>query len=196
MSYVDPLTLLFASIFTSNILLANFLGTCSFIAISKDVNSASGLGIAVILVLVLSSTISWFLLHFILIPYNMMYLDLFVYIIVVAAVVQALEMIIERVSPALYMSLGIYLPLIVANCAILGVVLFMEIRNYDLLQAMIFGFGSGVGWWLAIVSAAAMRNKYDKAPIPAGLQGPGITLVTMGFMAMAFVGFSGILRVQ
>jgi Na+-transporting NADH:ubiquinone oxidoreductase subunit E len=94
------------------------------------------------------------------------------------------------------MSLGIYLPLIVANCAILGVVLFMEIRSYDLLQSAVFGFGSGVGWWLAIIAAAAIRKKVDKGPIPAGLQGPGITLITMGFMAMAFVGFSGILRVQ
>ena len=196
MSYVDPITLLFASIFTSNILLANFLGTCSFIAISKDIGSANGLGIAVIVVLVLSAAISWPILHFVLIPFNMIYLDLFVYIIVVAAVVQALEMIIERVSPALYMSLGIYLPLIVANCAILGVVLFMEIRNYDFSQSVIFGLGSGIGWWMAITAAAAMRKKIDKAPVPAGLQGPGITLITMGFMAMAFVGFSGILRVQ
>jgi Na+-transporting NADH:ubiquinone oxidoreductase subunit E len=196
MSYVDPITLLFASIFTSNILLANFLGTCSFIAISKDLKSANGLGVAVIVVLVLSTVISWGLLHALLIPMNMIYLDLFVYIIVVAAVVQALEMIIERASPALYMSLGIYLPLIVANCAILGVVLFMEIRSYDLLQSAVFGFGSGVGWWLAIIAAAAIRKKVDKGPIPAGLQGPGITLITMGFMAMAFVGFSGILRVQ
>ena len=196
MSYVDPLALLFASIFTSNIILANFLGTCSFIAISKDLSSSNGLGIAVIVVLVLSSAISWPILHYILIPWNMIYLDLFAYIIVVAAVVQALEMIIERVSPTLYMSLGIYLPLIVANCAILGVVLFMEIRNYDYIQALIFGLGSGIGWWLAIILAAAMRKKIDKSNVPAGLKGPGITLVTMGLMAMAFVGFSGILRVQ
>ena len=193
---VDPITLLFASIFTSNILLANFLGTCSFIAISKDMKSANGLGIAIIVVLLLSSLISWPILHYILLPLNMLYLDLFAYIIVVAAVVQALEMIIERASPSLYMSLGIYLPLIVANCAILGVVLFMEIRNYSLFQAAVFGTGSGIGWWLAIVAAAAMRKKIDKAPVPAGLQGPGITLITMGFMAMAFIGFSGILKVQ
>jgi len=196
MSYVDPITLLFASIFTSNILLANFLGTCSFIAISKDISSSNGLGIAVIVVLVLSTAISWPILHGILIPFNMVYLDLFAYIIVIAAVVQALEMIIERVSPSLYMSLGIYLPLIVANCAILGVVLFMEIRNYTFFQSVVFGFGSGVGWWMAITTAAAMRKKIDKAPVPAGLQGAGITLITMGFMAMAFVGFSGILRIQ
>jgi Na+-transporting NADH:ubiquinone oxidoreductase subunit E len=196
MSFVSPVELLFASIFTSNILLANFLGTCSFVAISKDIKSANGLGIAVIVVLVLSSALSWPILEYILRPFNMIYLNLFVYIIVVAAVVQALEMILERASPALYMSLGIYLPLIVANCAILGVVLFMEIRHYDFFQAILFGFGSGVGWWLAIVAAAAMRKKTEKNPVPAGLQGSGITLITMGMMAMAFVGFSGTLHVQ
>jgi Na+-transporting NADH:ubiquinone oxidoreductase subunit E len=124
------------------------------------------------------------------------YLRYIVFIVVIAAVVQILEMVIDRVSPALYMSLGIFLPLITVNCAILGVALFIEIRNYTFLQTIIYSFGSGLGWWLAIMALSAIRKKVDKAPVPAGLQGPGITMITIGFMAMAFIGFSGMLQVQ
>ncbi len=193
---VDPLTLVFASIFTSNILLANFLGMCSFIAISKDFNSSNGLGVAVTAVLVITVAASWAVLKYLLLPFGLEYLSFIVFIIVIAAVVQVLEMIIERVSPALYMTLGIFLPLITVNCAIMGAVLFMQIRNYDFLQSVGFALGSGLGWWMAIMALSAMRQKYDKAPGPAGRQGTGITFITIGFMAMAFIGFSGMVRVQ
>jgi Na+-transporting NADH:ubiquinone oxidoreductase subunit E len=193
---IAPLTLLFASIFTSNILLANFLGMCSFIAISKDMDSANGLGMAVTVVLVLTAAINWVVLHFILVPLGLEFLQYIVFIMVIAAVVQILEMVIDRVSQSLYMALGIFLPLITVNCAVLGVVLFMQIRNYAFVQALAFGLGSGLGWWLAIMLLAAMRRKIDKAPVPAGLQGPGITMITIGMMAMAFIGFSGMLKVQ
>ncbi len=193
---VDPITLLFASIFTSNILLANFLGMCSFISISKDFKSSNGLGIAVTIVLVLTVAINWLVLKFILVPLGIEYLAFIVFIVVIAAVVQVLEMVIERISPSLYMSLGIFLPLITVNCAILGAVLFMQIRNYDFVQSISFGLGSGIGWWMAIMALSAIRKKVDKNPVPAGLQGPGITLITIGFMAMAFIGFSGMLKVQ
>lgn len=192
---VSPLTLLFASVFTSNILLANFLGMCSFIAISKDIKSANGLGIAVTVVLVLTVAINWLVLK-LLTSIGLEYLSFIVFIIVIAAVVQILEMVIDRVSPSLYMSLGIFLPLITVNCAILGAILFMQIREYDFLQSVAFGLGSGLGWWMAIMALSAIRKKTDKAPVPAGLQGPGITLITIGFMAMAFIGFSGMLPVQ
>lgn len=193
---IAPLSLFFASIFTSNILLANFLGMCSFISISKDFNSSNGLGLAVTVVLTITGVVNWAVLHFILYPLGLYYLRFIVFIIVIAAVVQILEMVIDRLSPALYMTLGIFLPLITVNCAILGAVLFIEIRNYSLLQSAIFSLGSGLGWWLAIASLAAIRKKVDKAPVPAGLKGPGITLITIGFMAMAFIGFSGMLNVQ
>lgn len=192
---IDVVTLLFSSIFTSNILLANFLGMCSFIAISKDIKSANGLGIAVIVVLTLTTAVNWGVLQ-LLKMWGLEYLAFIVFIIVIAAVVQVLEMVIDRVSPALYMSLGIFLPLITVNCAIMGGALFMQIRNYDFVQSTAFGFGSGVGWWLAIVALSAIRGKIEKNPIPAGLQGPGITLIIIGFMAMAFTGFSGMLPVQ
>jgi Na+-transporting NADH:ubiquinone oxidoreductase subunit E len=169
---------------------------CSFISISKDIKSSNGLGMAVTLVLVITTAANWAVLHFILIPLGLEYLRFIVFIIVIAAVVQMLEMIIDRVSPALYMSLGIFLPLITVNCAILGVSLFMQIRDYTFTQSLIYSFGSGLGWWLAIMALAAIRKKTDKAPVPAGLQGPGITMITIGFMAMAFIGFSGMLQVQ
>ena len=193
---LNPFSLFFASIFTSNILLANFLGMCSFISISKDMKSSSGLGMAVTVVLTLTTALNWAIYRFILVEHDLEYLRFIVFIISIAAVVQMLEMIIDRVSQSLYMSLGIFLPLITVNCAILGVSLFMEIRSYTFPQAVIYGLGSGLGWWLAILALSAIRKKTDKAPVPAGLKGPGITMITIGFMAMAFIGFSGMLSVQ
>ena len=193
---INPFVLFFASIFTSNILLANFLGMCSFISISKDMKSANGLGLAVTVVLALTSMLNWVVLKYVLVPLDLLYLRYIIFIIVIAATVQVLEMVIDRVSPALYMALGIFLPLITVNCAILGVALFMQIRNYNFIQTVLFATGSGLGWWLAILALAAIQKKLLKAPVPAGLKGPGITLITIGFMAMAFIGFSGMLRVQ
>ncbi|MFP4329566.1 MAG: NADH:ubiquinone reductase (Na(+)-transporting) subunit E [Alkalispirochaetaceae bacterium] len=193
---ISPFSLFFASIFTSNILLANFLGMCSFISISKDMKSSNGLGMAVTVVLTITTALNWLVLNYVLIPLGLEYLRFIIFIVVIAAIVQMLEMIIDRVSQTLYISLGIFLPLITVNCAILGVSLFMEIREYNFLQSLIYGFGSGLGWWLAIMALSAIRKKTDKAPIPSGLQGAGITMITIGFMAMAFLGFSGMLQVQ
>jgi Na+-transporting NADH:ubiquinone oxidoreductase subunit E len=193
---VAAFSLFFGSILTSNILLSNFLGMCSFISISKDIKSSNGLGIAVTLVLVLTAVINWVLLYFVIIPLGIEYLSLVVFIISIAAAVQVVEMVIERVSPPLYLSLGIFLPLITVNCAILGGVLFMQIRSYNLLQTAVFALGSGLGWWMAIMALAAIRLKVEKAPVPAGLKGTGITMITIGMMAMGFIGFSGMIRVQ
>lgn len=193
---VNPITLLFASIFTSNILLANFLGMCSFISISKDQKSSFGLGLAVTVVMTITMVVSWAVLKLVIEPLGLEYLSFIIFIIVIAAIVQILEMVIDRVSPALYMALGIFLPLITVNCAILGAILFMQIRNYNFWQTLSFGFGSGAGWWLAIMLLSSIRKKTDTAPVPTGLKGPGITIITIGFMAMAFIGFSGMLSVQ
>jgi Na+-transporting NADH:ubiquinone oxidoreductase subunit E len=192
---INPLALFFASIFTSNILLANFLGMCSFISISRDIKSSNGLGLAVTVVLTVTTGINWAVLQ-LLEALGLVYLRYIVFIIVIAAVVQILEMIIDRVSQARDMSLGIFLPLIAVNCAILGVSPFMEIRDYSFWQSVVFGFGSGLGWWLSIMALSAIRKKVDKAPVPAGMKGAGITVITIGFMAMAFIGFSGMLSVQ
>lgn len=193
---ISPLVLFLASILTSNILLSNFLGTCSFISISKDWRSSFGLGLAVTLVIGLCAAICWAVLYLVVIPLGIEYLSFVVFIIVIAAVVQVLEMVIDRFSPALYLSLGIFLPLITVNCAVLGAVLFMQIRKYDFVQSVAFGFGSGAGWWLAIMLLAAIRKRIENNPVPAGLKGTGITLITIGFMAMAFIGFSGMIAVQ
>jgi len=194
---VGLLSLFLASVLTSNILLANFLGTCSFISISKDFKSSMGLGIAVTLVIGITAAVCWAVLYFIIQPLGIEYLSFIIFIIVIAGVVQMLEMIIDRFSPALYMALGIFLPLITVNCAVLGVILFMQIRKYNFPQAVIFGFGSGAGWWLAIMLLASIRKKLDaNNAVPAGLKGTGITLITIGFIAMAFVGFSGMIAVQ
>jgi Na+-transporting NADH:ubiquinone oxidoreductase subunit E len=158
--------------------------------------SSNGLGLAVTVVLTITTALNWVILNYVLIPLNVEYLRYIVFIIAIAAIVQMLEMIIDRVSTTLYMNLGIFLPLITVNCAILGVSLFMEIRNYTLFQSVIYGLGSGLGWWLAIMALSAIRKKTEKAPVPAGLKGPGITVITIGLMAMAFTGFSGMLAVQ
>ncbi|WP_197023181.1 Rnf-Nqr domain containing protein [Thermosipho sp. 1223] len=193
---INPLVLFFASIFTSNILLSNFLGMCSFISISKSLKSSNGLGMAVTMVMTVTTVLNWVVEKYIIVPFQIEYLRYIIYIIVIAAVVQILEMVIDRVSPNLYISLGIFLPLITVNCAILGVALFMQLRNYSLIQSVFFGFGSGIGWWLAIVLLAAIRAKVDKSPVPAPLKGVGITLITIGIMAMAFIGFAGMINVQ
>ncbi len=193
---IDPVALLFASIFTSNIVLTNFLGMCSYISISRDLKSANGLGMAVTFVMTITTTLNWFVYHYIIVPFNIEYLRYIIFIIVIAAVVQVLEMLIDRISPVLYMNLGIFLPLITVNCAILGVALFMQLRDYNLIQSLVFGLGSGLGWWLAIVLLAAIRKKIDNNPVAAGLKGTALTLITIGIMAMAFMGFAGMIKVQ
>lgn len=186
----------FAATFTSNILLTNYLGMCSFLAVSNEVKTAGGLGAAVIFVMTLTSALNWLVDKYILLPLDLGYLRYIVFIIVIAAFVQLVEMIIERVSEALYAALGIFLPLITVNCAILGVSLFMVIRNYSFPQSFAFGLGSGLGWALAILAMAGIRQKMSRSRVPGGLAGAGITLIITGIMALAFTGFSGMIRVN
>lgn len=185
----------FAAIFTNNILLTNYLGMCSFIAVSKEVNTSVGLGTAVIFVMAITSILNWLAYYYILVPLNLVYLRYIVFIVIIAAFVQLLEMVIERVSDRLYISLGIFLPLITVNCAILGASLFMIIRNYTLLSSFFYGLGSGIGWAVAIISMAGIRQKMAKARVPKGLAGAGITLIIAGIMALAFMGFSGMIKI-
>lgn len=193
---LNPLIIFFAAIFTNNMLLSNFLGMCSFIAVSNEVKTSFSLGQAVTFVLAFTSLLNYLLYHYILLPFNLEYLRFIVFIISIAAFVQLLEMIIDRYFQNLYYALGIFLPLITVNCAILGVSLFMVIRSYDLLQSLGFAVGSGLGWTLAIVAMAGIREKIKNNNIPKGLEGPGITLIITGIMALAFIGFSGIVQIQ
>ena len=189
------LTVFFAAIFTNNILLTNFLGMCSFLAISKEIKTSIGLGFAVTFVMACTSVINYLVYYFILIPLDLTYLRFIVFIIVIAAFVQLVEMVIERVSESLYAALGIFLPLITVNCAILGASLFMVIRDYNLLSSFTYGLGSGAGWFLAILAMAGIRQKIAKARIPRGLEGAGITLIITGMMALAFIGFTGMINI-
>lgn len=193
---INPMVIFFASIFTNNMILANFLGMCSFIAVSSEIKTSLSLGQAVTFVLGCTTVLNYFIYNFVLVPMGLEYLRFIIFIIVIAAFVQLVEMIIERYFEHLYYSLGIFLPLITVNCAILGVSLFMTIRNYNLLQSIGFGVGSGIGWTLAIVSMAGIRKKLKVNSIPKGLEGPGITLIITGIMALAFLGFSGIVQIQ
>jgi Na+-transporting NADH:ubiquinone oxidoreductase subunit E len=193
---IHPLTILLAAAFTSNILLTNYLGMCSFLGASGEVKTAAGLGGAVIFVMTATAALNWVINVKLLVPLNLTHFSFIVYIMLIAAFVQIVEMIIERTSDALYHALGIFLPLITVNCAILGVSLFMVIRNYTFLQSLAFGLGSGAGWTLAILAMAGIRQNMKRARIPKGLEGAGITLIIAGIMAIAFMGFSGMMRVQ
>lgn len=193
---LNPFVIFFAAIFTNNMILSNFLGMCSFIAVSREIPTSLGLGQAVTFVLTFTSIINYLLYHYVLVPLNLEYLRFIVFIISIAAFVQLIEMIVEKYFPNLYYALGIFLPLITVNCAILGVSLFMIIRDYTLLQTIGFSLGSGIGWTLAIVALAGIRQKLKNATVPKGLEGPGITLIVIGLMALAFVGFSGIVQIQ
>ena len=190
------------SVFIGNILLAYFLEMCSFIAVSKNIDTAVGLGFAVVFVLTITTPLNWIIYHFFLAPgalawaglpgVDLSFFKFIMFIAVIAAIVQAIEMIIDRFSAGLYQSLGVFLPLITVNCAILGTSLFMVEREHVFIESVVFGFGSGIGWMLAIVAMAAIRIKLRYADLPKGLEDYGITMIVTGLMAMAFMLFSGI----
>jgi Na+-transporting NADH:ubiquinone oxidoreductase subunit E len=186
----------FAAIFTNNILLTNYLGMCSFLAVSREVKTSLGLGVAVVFVMASTSVLNWLVYYRVLVPLDLTYLRYIVFIIVIASFVQIVEMIIERVSDVLYAALGIFLPLITVNCAILGVTLFMVIREYTLKSAFAYGLGSGIGWAIAILAMAGIRQKMVRSRVPRGLEGAGITLIIAGIMALAFMGFSGMINLN
>jgi Na+-transporting NADH:ubiquinone oxidoreductase subunit E len=199
------LNLFIKSIFIDNMIFAFFLGMCSYLAVSKTVKTSIGLGVAVIFVLLITVPVNFLVEHYVLkkgaliwlgegfADVDLSFLTFMVFIAVIAAIVQLVEMVIEKFSPSLYNSLGIFLPLIAVNCAILGAALFMQEREYQtVVEATVFGVGSGVGWMLAIVSLAAIREKMKYSNVPDPLKGLGITFILTGLMAIAFMGFMGI----
>ncbi|MCK9613159.1 MAG: NADH:ubiquinone reductase (Na(+)-transporting) subunit E [Bacteroidales bacterium] len=199
------LNLFVRSVFIDNMIFAFFLGMCSFLAVSKTVKTSFGLGIAVTFVLIITAPINWLIDTYILkagalswlgsnfADVDLSYLSFIIFIAVIAAIVQLVEMVIEKFSPSLYNALGIFLPLIAVNCAILGVALFVQEREYtSIAEVSVYSFGSGVGWFLAIVSIAAIREKIKYSNVPAPLRGLGITFILTGLMAIAFMSFMGI----
>ncbi|MDO5095404.1 MAG: Rnf-Nqr domain containing protein [Peptostreptococcaceae bacterium] len=193
---ISPMVILFAAIFTNNMILSNFLGMCSFIAVSKEIKTSYSLGIAVTFVITLTTIINYFIYYYLLVPFGLENFRFIVFIISIAAFVQLVEMVVDRYFPTLYYALGIFLPLITVNCAVLGVSLFMIIRDYNFVQSLAFGVGSGIGWTLAISAMAGIRQKIKKNKLPRGLEDAGITLIITGIMALAFIGFSGIVQIQ
>jgi Na+-transporting NADH:ubiquinone oxidoreductase subunit E len=210
MGNYEPLNLfglLIQAIVIENFLLANFLGMCTYLACSSRIKNANGLGLAVVLVLTVSGVLNWFVHTFVTgsnalswLNYlginaagiDLNFLEFLLFIAVIAAFVQVLEIVIEKVSPALYMSLGLYLPLITVNCAILGACLFAVTRDYPFVPNLIYVFGSGLGWWLAIALIAAIREKLAVSNVVPAIRGMGITFIATGLMSMAFSGFTGI----
>ncbi len=192
------ISLLVRSIFIENMALSFFLGMCTFLAVSKKVKTSFGLGIAVTVVLTISVPVNNLVYNLVLKPdalaegVDLSFLNFITFIGVIAALVQILEMILDRFFPPLYNALGIFLPLITVNCAIFGGVSFMVQRDYNFGESVVYGFGSGLGWMLAIVALAGIREKMKYSDVPPGLRGLGITFITAGLMALGFMSFSGV----
>ena len=202
---MEYISLFVKSIFVDNMIFAYFLGMCSYLAVSKNVKTASGLGAAVIFVLLVTLPINYLLNTYVLSPgalswispslasVDLSFLSFITFIAVIAAIVQLVEMVVEKFAPTLYSELGIFLPLIAVNCAILGGALFMQQKDFvNVGESTVYALGSGIGWYLAIVTLAAIREKMSYSNVPAPLKGIGITFITVGLMAMAFMTFMGI----
>jgi Na+-transporting NADH:ubiquinone oxidoreductase subunit E len=194
MNSSSPLIIFLASIFTHNIALVYILGMCPFIVISKTYKTAVGMGVSVIFVVTLTALINWPIYWLLLVPLHAEILAFLVFIIVIAATVQFLEMFIEKFFPPLQASFGIFLPLITVNCIVLAVSLFMVLRDYNFVQTVTYSSGTAAGWAMAIILMAAIKEKLLlSGDIPSGLRGPGITMIIAGIMALAFIGFAGII---
>jgi len=191
---MELITLFIAAILVNNFVLYYFLGICPFLGVSKKIDSAFSMGLAVTFVMTITAVVSWMINHWILIPYNLDYLQIVSFILVIAALVQLVEMFIRKISPPLYQALGIYLPLITTNCAIMGLALLAALKDYGFAKTVVFGVGSGLGFTLAIVLMAGIREQLDLADVPEPLKGAGIALIVAGIMALAFTGFSGMIN--
>ena len=194
---MDLVNIFIKSAFIENLALAYFLGMCSYLAVSKTVKTAFGLGLAVIFVLGITIPMNWLINHFLLVEGGLFHTDLtflrfILFIAVIASMVQLVEMVVEKFSPALYNSLGIFLPLITVNCAILGGSLFMISKEYNFSESVAFGLGGGFGWFLAIIAIAAIREKMKYSKVPAPLRGLGMAFLLTGMMGMAFMSLMGI----
>lgn len=176
----------------NNVVLIQFLGICSFLGVSQQMKASVSLGVAVTLVITVSSAVAWVLYTLILVPFNLDYMKTIVFILIIAALVQIVEMFLKKTSPAVYKALGIYLPLITTNCAVLGVALTNVEDGYNLLQSILAGFGTGVGYTIAIVLLAGIRARIDESDLPKPIKGAPIVLLSAALMSIAFMGFSGL----
>jgi len=192
---VTELLIIFVgALLVNNVVLARFLGICPFLGVSKKVETALGMGMAVIFVMTVASVVSWYVQYFILNRFGLEYLQTIAFILVIAALVQMVEMVIQKVSPVLYQSLGIFLPLITTNCAVLGIAVLSIQKEYGFLETVIFSLGSAGGFTLAMVLFAGLRERVDLGPVPASFRGTAIALVTGGLLSLAFMGFAGLVK--
>lgn len=186
--------LFISAVLINNFVLYYFLGICPFLGVSKKIDSALSMGLAVTFVMSITAVSSWAINNWILIPHKLDYLQIVSFILVIASLVQLVEMFIRKMSPPLYQALGIYLPLITTNCAIMGLALIAARKNYNFGEAVVFGVGSGLGFTLAIILMAGIREELDLGDVPEPLKGPGIALIVAGIMALAFMGFVGMIK--
>ena len=191
---MNLLLILIGSVLINNFVLHYFLGICPFLGVSKKIKAAFSMGVAVTFVLVLTAVASWAINHWILIPYDLQYLQIVAFILVIASLVQFVEMFVRKTSPPLYQAMGIYLPLITVNCVIMGLALLASLKDYDFAETVVFGVGAGAGFTLAIVLMAAIREQLELADVPEAFKEAGIALVVAGIMALAFLGFSGMIK--
>ncbi|HUU52346.1 MAG TPA: electron transport complex subunit RsxA [Candidatus Heimdallarchaeota archaeon] len=190
---MELMAIFISAVLVQNFVLYYFLGICPFLGVSKKIDSALSMGLAVTFVMSITAVVSWLINNLILIPYDLGYLQIVSFILVIASLVQLVEMFIRKISPPLYQALGIYLPLITTNCAIMGLALIAALNEYSFVETVIFGFGSGLGFTLAIVLMAGIREQLDLSDVPEPLKGAGIALIVAGIMALAFNGFIGML---
>lgn len=191
---MDLLMLFAASILINNFVYYYFLGICPFLGVSKKIDAAFSMGVAVTFVMTLTAVVSWAINYWLLIPYKLQYLQIVAFILVIASLVQLVEMFIRKTSPPLYQAMGIYLPLITVNCCIMGLALLAALKEYNFAETVVFGVGAGIGFTIAIVLMAAIREQLEMADVPATLKGAGISLVVTGIIALAFLGFSGMIK--
>ncbi|MDD3348503.1 MAG: RnfABCDGE type electron transport complex subunit A [Bacilli bacterium] len=189
----EILTLAFSAILIQNVVLSRFLGICPFMGVSSKRSSAVGMGLSVVFVITLSSVISWILYNYILVAFEMIYMKTIIFILVIASLVQIIEMFVKKVSPALYKSLGIYLPLITTNCAVLGMATIVGSDEYTLLTAFVFSFASAIGFLLVMYIFSTLRERIDNGNVPRAFKGVPIALITAGIMAMVFAKFAGVI---
>ncbi|HPR62986.1 MAG TPA: electron transport complex subunit RsxA [Thermoanaerobaculia bacterium] len=191
---MEYIIILVSAILINNFVLAQFLGICPFLGVSNRLSSAISMGAAVTFVMTLTAIVTWPLFYLVLAPYKLDFLQIITFILVIASLVQFVEMFIKKSSPPLYDALGIFLPLITTNCAILGFALFAVLKNYSYLETIVFGVGAGLGFTLALVIMAGIREELQFADVPQSLRGAGITLLVAGILALAFMGFAGLIR--
>jgi electron transport complex protein RnfA len=187
--------LFFSAAIVNNFVLSYFLGICPFVGVSKKISSALSMGMAVTFVMTIAAAVTWLIYHLILVPFNLEILEYVSFILVIASLVQLVEMFVRKMSKPLYDALGIYLPLITTNCAILGLALFSVLREYQFIESIVFGIGAGAGFTLAIVMMAGIREELELANIPKPFQGAGITMIVAAGLALAFMGFAGLISV-